>query len=101
MILFAEAISNNRLDQTHQLFSNELYELLSMLNINGRTLGWEKPFDDREIIYHTGSTGTSIGLDLQAKRGLIILSNRIHPSRDNQRFIKKRAETYKKYFEVN
>lgn len=101
MILFAEAILNNRLDQTHQLFSNELYELFSMLNINGRTLGWEKPFDDREIIYHTGFTGTSIGLDLQAKRGLIILSNRIHPSRDNQRFIKKRAETYKKYFEVN
>ncbi|EME7218689.1 serine hydrolase [Enterococcus sp. 3G1_DIV0629] len=62
-----------------------------------RTLGWEKPFGET-IIYHTGFTGTSIGIDLKQKRALILLTNRIHPTRDTPYFMKERYALYREFF---
>ena len=56
-----------------------------------RTLGWwsnerSMSFGDyysESCIYHTGFTGTSVYIDFMRQCGIILLTNRIHPARDN------------------
>lgn len=56
-----------------------------------RTLGWfsNEPsasigdYYSDIILFHTGFTGTSILIDLERECGIILLTNRIHPSRNN------------------
>jgi CubicO group peptidase (beta-lactamase class C family) len=38
-----------------------------------------------ETVGHLGFTGTSFWLDLQREMAVILLTNRIHPSRDNEK----------------
>jgi CubicO group peptidase (beta-lactamase class C family) len=55
-----------------------------------RTLGWDSPgpnsssgrYFSARSIGHTGFTGTSIWIDLEQRLGVVILTNRVHPSRD-------------------
>jgi CubicO group peptidase (beta-lactamase class C family) len=56
------------------------------------TLGWDTPSPvgsaagtlfSANTIGHLGFTGTSIWMDLDRDRHVILLSNRVHPSRDN------------------
>jgi beta-glucosidase-like glycosyl hydrolase/CubicO group peptidase (beta-lactamase class C family) len=57
-----------------------------------RGLGWGKPATDswtgrvfsRAAIGHTGFTGTTIWIDPDRQLFIILLSNRVHPSRDNK-----------------
>ncbi len=55
-------------------------------------LGWDTPtkgnstsgrYFSSESIGHTGFTGTSIWIDLKRKVAVILLTNRIHPTREN------------------
>jgi len=56
-------------------------------------LGWDTPssvdssagthFSDHSV-GHLGFTGTSVWLDLERDRHVIVLSNRVHPTRDNE-----------------
>ncbi|WP_239254531.1 serine hydrolase domain-containing protein [Listeria ilorinensis] len=43
-------------------------------------------------LYHTGFTGTFIVLDQKRKSGLIVLSNRVHPTRKNEIFNQAREQ---------
>lgn len=60
-----------------------------------RALGWmlqrgNNNFCDiasKDTIYHSGFTGTSMIIDLKYKKGFILLTNRIHPSRENQKLL--------------
>jgi len=48
------------------------------------------PFSDlnsEKSILHTGFTGTSIMVDFEKKIGCVLLSNRIHPTRENKKII--------------
>ncbi|KRM22383.1 serine hydrolase domain-containing protein [Latilactobacillus graminis] len=59
----------------------------------GRSLGWDLRFNGQNqhaLIYHTGFTGTCILLDRQRQTGMVILSNRIHPTADNHIFLDRR-----------
>jgi CubicO group peptidase (beta-lactamase class C family) len=56
-------------------------------------LGWDTPsptnsssgqYFSRHSVGHLGFTGTSVWLDLEHDRHVILLSNRVHPSRDNE-----------------
>jgi len=56
-------------------------------------LGWDTPsptnsssgaFFSRHSVGHLGFTGTSVWLDLERDRHVLLLSNRVHPSRDNE-----------------
>jgi serine-type D-Ala-D-Ala carboxypeptidase len=56
-------------------------------------LGWDTPsranssagdLFSRQSVGHLGFTGTSVWLDLEHDRHVILLSNRVHPSRDNE-----------------
>ena len=58
----------------------------------GRTLGWDTPsqenssagrFFSRNSVGHLGFSGTSVWYDLDAELAVVLLSNRIHPSREN------------------
>ncbi|MBC1319279.1 beta-lactamase family protein [Listeria welshimeri] len=53
-----------------------------------RGLGWDLHGDS--VLYHTGFTGTFMVLDLKHQASLIVLSNRVHPSRANPNFVLKR-----------
>lgn len=84
--------------QTTKLLSKPTLQLL-LKTSDGRTLGWEKPFGE-QILFHTGFTGTSIGIDLKKQKSLILLTNRIHPNRNNTAFIKQRFQLYQEFFQA-
>ena len=45
-----------------------------------------------KTIAHTGFTGTSILIDLQNQIAIIVLSNRVHPTRENTKILNWRRE---------
>lgn len=60
-----------------------------------RALGWDTPSEtgssagarfSRKSIGHTGFTGTSIWIDPERCLAVVLLSNRVHPTRDNPRW---------------
>jgi len=60
----------------------------------GRTLGWDTPsevgssagkFFSRHSVGHLGFSGVSLWYDLAAEIAVVLLSNRIHPTRENGR----------------
>jgi CubicO group peptidase (beta-lactamase class C family) len=61
---------------------------------SSRALGWDTPSGESsggrylssESIGHTGFTGTSIWIDPTRGLAIVLLSNRVHPSRSNTRF---------------
>ncbi|WP_411682745.1 serine hydrolase domain-containing protein [Clostridium thailandense] len=66
-----------------------------------RGLGWhiKDKFDhtssigdlaSKSTIYHTGFTGTSMFIDFENQFAFILLTNRVHPSRDNMKLIELR-----------
>lgn len=78
-----------------RILNSSSVEMLKHSRTNGlnvqRTLGWisndPNQSDGHHIsdscIYHTGFTGTSVYIDFQRQFGLILLTNRVHPTRDN------------------
>lgn len=59
-----------------------------------RTLGWDTPSPQRSMagtrmsrhtVGHLGFTGTSLWMDLERGVNVTLLSNRVHPSRDNDK----------------
>jgi CubicO group peptidase (beta-lactamase class C family) len=60
----------------------------------GRALGWDTPSEggsagrrlSARSIGHTGFTGTSLWIDPEHDLAIVLLSNRVHPTRDNPRW---------------
>ncbi|KRO08962.1 beta-lactamase [Paucilactobacillus hokkaidonensis] len=73
-----------------QLFQDQT----PMNGFYGRSFGWRvlltEASDHHLIIYHTGFTGTWLAIDRDEQQGFILLSNRVHPSADNDEFIDRR-----------
>lgn len=61
----------------------------------GRGLGFQRI---GKLYGHTGFTGTSIYVDSESGRYAILLTNRIHPTRDNRKLIPFRREFHKTVF---
>jgi CubicO group peptidase (beta-lactamase class C family) len=64
---------------------------------SGRVLGYSLPNpDDRTFskgsIGHTGFTGTSIWVDYERQVGVVLLTNRVHPTADNTKIIGFRSQ---------
>jgi CubicO group peptidase (beta-lactamase class C family) len=61
---------------------------------SSRALGWDTPSGrssggdliSRRSFGHTGFTGTSIWMDPERCLAIVLLSNRVHPTRDNPRW---------------
>ncbi|KRM13533.1 serine hydrolase domain-containing protein [Paucilactobacillus suebicus] len=100
---FSHAFVENNLngmlsDETmSQLFQDQT----PMDGYHGRTFGWRVlksgAADDHMVVYHTGFTGTWMVLDKFTKQGFIMLSNRVHPSADNDEFLKRRHQLINTY----
>ena len=68
------------------------------LSNGSRTLGWAVPtegsssghFFSTHSFGHTGFTGTSIWIDPDRQLFVVLLTNRVHPTRDNQKIAKVR-----------
>lgn len=62
---------------------------------SSRAFGWDTPRPNgpggsrlsRRAFGHTGFTGTSMWIDPEAELYVIVLTNRVHPTRDNRRFL--------------
>jgi len=75
------------------IFKPEIVREFFKKQNNRWTLGWDTPTKDsssgrlfsRNSIGHLGFTGTSVWMDLDRKIIVVFLTNRIHPSRENQR----------------
>ncbi|GEK29460.1 serine hydrolase domain-containing protein [Furfurilactobacillus siliginis] len=66
----------------------------------GRSLGWNllAASDNSHLVsFHTGFTGTILILDRVTHQGAICLTNRVHPTQQNQRFIKWRPDFYRTF----
>lgn len=68
-----------------------------------RTLGWDSPsperssagkYMSRHTVGHLGFTGTSLWLDLERGVNVILLTNRVHPSRDNDKLVEFRPRIH-------
>lgn len=87
------------LEEDTRLFTNELFDKVKNTRIQERSFGWEqKQGKETCYLFHTGFTGTSIGLDMERKKGFVLLTNRIHPTRVDHGFIEERAALYSTYF---
>lgn len=82
----------------------QLFDVKTMGNVHPRSWGWDlcfDPIDHHPIIYHTGFTGTFVLLDRFSRSGLIVLTNRIHPSGHNQIFLTMRQEIVNTFLQEN
>ncbi len=92
------------LKRNETFLSLEMYNKISQCmtkTCNKRALGFDLN-DDNTAYFgkkasmssygHTGFTGTSIVIDPKKERGVVLLTNRVHPSRKNNLLIKKRAQ---------
>ncbi|MCE2399178.1 MAG: serine hydrolase, partial [Gemmatimonadetes bacterium] len=69
---------------------------------SSRTLGWDTPSGRSSAgdylsalsIGHTGFTGTSLWIDPEQDLAVVLLTNRVNPSRDNHRHIELRREVH-------
>ncbi|MCY3809171.1 MAG: serine hydrolase [Gemmatimonadetes bacterium] len=69
---------------------------------SSRTLGWDTPsgcssagdYLSARSIGHTGFTGTSLWIDPEQDLAVVLLTNRVNPSRENRRHIELRREVH-------
>jgi CubicO group peptidase (beta-lactamase class C family) len=65
---------------------------------SSRALGWDTPdgrssagdYFTASAFGHTGFTGTSLWIDPELDLWVVLLTNRVHPSRENQRHVEVR-----------
>ncbi|RMC25052.1 MULTISPECIES: serine hydrolase [unclassified Lactobacillus] len=86
-------------DIVAQLFDNK-----NKVGLKPRSWGWDLRFDPLyhyPIILHTGFTGVLILLDRVRKSGLILLTNRVHPTGHNQIFLTIREKIIQSFLKEN
>lgn len=103
---FTRMMLNNGSFEEKKILSKASIKLLKKCytsNLNERrTLGWA--FDEKNMsfgdyysdccLYHTGFTGTSVYIDFKRNCSIILLTNRIHPTRDNNVIIEFRNQLH-------
>lgn len=91
---FAQMLLNGGVFENKRIVSRETLErFVKRAGVPGssRALGWDTPSDkssagdllSRQSFGHTGFTGTSLWIDPERRMFVILLTNRVHPTRDN------------------
>ncbi|MDF7672166.1 serine hydrolase [Lactobacillus sp. ESL0701] len=83
---------------------SQLFENKNPAGVKPRSWGWDIRFDPEShypLILHTGYTGTLILLDRVKKSGLILLTNRVHPTGNNQIFLTMREKIIRSFLIEN
>lgn len=103
LLKYGRALVETNLDN---LFTDQTMDILfsdqtPLAGIHSRSLGWKllhaHTKDHHTIISHTGFTGTWIILDRESDQGMIVLSNRVHPSGDNDEYLNFRGRIMAAY----
>lgn len=98
--LIEENLDHMFTEQTMQLFFSDQTPLEGVHN---RGLGWKllhaHTEDHHPVISHTGYTGTWIILDRQTDQGMIVLSNRVHPTANNDEYLNYRGRIMATYMD--
>jgi serine-type D-Ala-D-Ala carboxypeptidase len=91
-LLIALGRSLDQSDENDPIHGQVLGKFVRRQGEEGRALGFDVPsksgsssgrFFSRDTIGHLGFTGTSFWMDLESDIAIILLTNRIHPSRHN------------------
>ena len=89
------------------IFDKKTIELLKHCYTKGlnesRSLGWFfcdpisafSSLSSQQCLYHTGFTGTSMYIDFSRNCAIIILTNRVHPTRENNNIAEIRKDLHK------
>ena len=93
LAVFAQMLLNGGMYDHRRYFSVETIRRFTALQSGDRALGWGKPSESDwtgkvlspQAYKHTGFTGTSIWIDPQKQLFVILLTNRVHPTRENTR----------------
>jgi beta-glucosidase-like glycosyl hydrolase/CubicO group peptidase (beta-lactamase class C family) len=91
---FAQMMLNGGVYDHHRLVSRETvdrFTTLARVPGSDRALGWQKPSGGNSAgsrlspaaYGHTGFTGTSLWIDPERRLFVVLLTNRVHPTRDN------------------
>lgn len=106
---FLQMFLNKGVYKENKFFSESTIDLLYtpqveekkgiMLNYNKRSIGWINrgagssagELTSEETILHTGFTGTNIWIDRKNEVAFVLLTNRVHPSRNNHLHMDVRA----------
>lgn len=102
LVTYCRSLIENNLDS---LLTTEMIDMLfqdqtPMKGQHSRSFGWKllhAPNDGHVLISHTGFTGTWVILDQKGDRGLVVLTNRVHPTAKNQLFLNRRDQIYSLY----
>lgn len=84
-------LNRGRLDDGRQFLRPETLAMFTQRAVEDRALGWQKPTGDNSAgalmpesaVGHTGFTGTSIWIDPEHDVFVLLLSNRVNPTRAN------------------
>ena len=113
LAVFAQTMLNRGLYDHRRYFRPDTIDRFTGApSFRGEALGWQKPSAagwtgkvfSASAYGHTGFTGTSIWIDPQRQLFIILLTNRVHPSRDNSRINEARqtlAESVLRALEIN
>lgn len=102
--LLSALLSVYHKDDLPEVFRRELLRsFLARHDFTERTLGFDTPsathssagkYFSKESVGHLGFTGTSFWMDLRRSIIVILLTNRVHPSRKNERIRRFRPECH-------
>lgn len=101
--IFSHALIENNLNGllTPQMIDLLFTDQTRIPGPHSRSLGWKlfhaNSQDHHFLISHTGFTGTWMVLDRQTDQGFIVLTNRVHPSAKNQKFLDMRDQLFAIY----
>lgn len=82
---------------------DQMWTLDTTVHGSTRTLGWDSPSAQRSMagtkmsphtVGHLGFTGTSLWLDLERGVNVVLLTNRVHPTRDNDKLVEFRPRIH-------
>jgi CubicO group peptidase (beta-lactamase class C family) len=82
---------------------DEMWTVDPTVSGSTRTLGWDTPSPQRSMagtkmsphtVGHLGFTGTSLWLDLERGINVTLLTNRVHPTRDNDKLVEFRPRIH-------
>jgi beta-N-acetylhexosaminidase len=94
LALFAQMLLNGGVYDHHRIVSREVVETFTRragVPGSSRALGWDTPSENSSAgtlfsprsFGHTGFTGTSLWIDPDRRLFLILLTNRVYPTREN------------------
>lgn len=97
LLKYSHALLETNLDGilTDPTISLMFHDQTPLTGNHNRGLGWKllhaHTADHHSVISHTGFTGTWLILDRQDDQGMIVLSNRVHPSANNDDYLNYRG----------